>query len=481
MILQIKKHYLIIFFLIFYFCITSYKFIKYPTPFYDWDEAIYVQVGREMVQAKSLVPLWQGKYWLDKPPLAPLAYGIVETTIPLQPELSTRIFTLLLSIIALSFCYIFYYRLTKDKIVSTLTIILTSFTPVFLQRSQVLNVDIFLLLGWFGYVIFFNNFWLSLLFMAIGVLSKSLLGFYPAIIFTLYFIWLLIIKKINWQQFKKNITPIIIQVGILSIWYILMLIFFKYEFIKAQFLESQLKRVTASIESHFGKRTFYFDLLIEQFQPLSIFIIFGGLLILWNYWKKKNIENLINSLFFVPWFIFLNLTKTKISWYIYHVLPQFALLINYPLSLIKNIKIVYYGLALLIIALICNNNLLNNSFYNSHYSTYDQNYYLATYAKDNCQQLTVLIDPDSRKTHDTLQAMNLLISTSVWWGNHPAYVYYFGKHLDFIYDKQSLAIKIYQFRSNQCLVIDKNDLDLKPEKANLKLLKTFDSLYLYKR
>ncbi|MDO8610846.1 MAG: hypothetical protein Q7R95_09970, partial [bacterium] len=75
LLVQLQKHILIIVFLVFYFGITSYKFIHTPTPFYDWDESIYAQVGREMINQKSVIPLWQGKFWLDKPPLVPLAYG----------------------------------------------------------------------------------------------------------------------------------------------------------------------------------------------------------------------------------------------------------------------------------------------------------------------------------------------------------------------------------------------------------------------
>src|SRR3989338_7412997 len=95
----LKNHSPIILFLIFYFSITFYKLVSSPAPFYDWDESIYAQVGREMFTQKSIVPLWQGKIWLDKPPLAPLAYGIIGRTIPVSPEISTRTFTLLLSIL----------------------------------------------------------------------------------------------------------------------------------------------------------------------------------------------------------------------------------------------------------------------------------------------------------------------------------------------------------------------------------------------
>ncbi len=480
---QVKKHFLVIVFLLFYFSVTTYKFIAYPTPFYDWDEAIYAQVGKEMMTAKSLVPLWQGKAWLDKPPLSNLAYGVVETLAsPIAPpEISTRIFTLLISVIILAFTYILYYRLTKNRLIAFLTVVITSFLPVFLQRAQVLNVDVFLLLGWLGYLVFYPNFLLGLLFLAIGVLSKSLLGFYPPLIFICFYVYQLIFKKINFKEFKKLLTPIILQMTILMFWYVYMIFAYGNNFIYAHFLESHLKRVTASIESHFGKRTFYLDLLFNQLDPIGYIFIGSFFLLFWDYYKKRDDKKILYSFFFVPWFLFLNLTKTKITWYIYHTLPQFAFLSVYPLKYLKNKKIVYYGSALIVFTFVIYKNFDNNLFLKSHYSSYDQNYQLAVFAKNNCQKLSVLIDPDSRKTHDTLQGMNLLISTSEWWGNHPSYVYYFGKSLVFNYNKGSLKNSLTSFKPEECLAIDKNDADLKPEAFGFKLLKIFDSLYLYKR
>ncbi len=480
---QIKKHFLVIIFLLFYFSITSYKFIAYQTPFYDWDEAIYAQVGKEMVASKSLISLWQGKAWLDKPPLSNLAYGIVGTAAsPIAPpEISTRIFTLLMSVVILAFTYVLYYRLTKNQIIALLTVIITSFLPVFLQRAQVLNVDVFLLLGWLGYLVFYPNFWLGLLFLAIGVLSKSLLGFYPPLIFICFYAYQLIFKKINFKEFRKRLTPIIVQMVALMFWYIYMILAYGNNFIYAHFLESHLKRVTASIESHFGKRTFYLDLLFNQLDLLGYVFIGSIFLLLWDYYKKRDDKKILYSFFFIPWFLFLNLTKTKITWYIYHTLPQFAFLSVYPLKYLKNKKIVYYGLALIVASFATYKNFTNNLFFKSQYSSYDQNYQLAVFAKNNCQKLSVLIDPDSRQTHDTLQSMNLLISTSEWWGNHPSYVYYFGKDLEFNYNKESLKNNLTSFKTGECLMIDKKDSDLNPEALKFELLKTFDSLYLYKK
>lgn len=475
-----KKHWLIIVFLISYFFLIVFKLTSHPTPFFDWDETIYAQVGREMIREKSLVPLWQGDFWLDKPPLVPLSYGIVAAIFPNAPELSTRIFTLSLAIFVLGLMYALYYRLTKNQILATLTVIITSFTSVFLQRTQVLNVDVFLYLGWLGYIVFYSNFWASLLFLAIGVLSKSLLGFYPVMIFAGLYTFQLLIKQIKPKQYKELITPLIIQSSILLMWYVIMLAYFKTSFVKAHFYDSMIKRVTASIESHFGKRTFYIDLLFNQLGALAILSLASIAYILRDILKKKNLLIITLSLFFVPWFLFLNLTKTKIDWYIYPVIAQFAFLGIYLLSLIKKYKFLVVFIFLIVVGMIFKNNLLNKSLLSTYYSSYDNSYMLAVYSRNVCDSIDVLVDSGSRQTHDTLKDMGLLIGTSEWWGNHPSIVYYSDKKVNFIYEVGQFKDLLVKPEPNECFVINENDLSLLSDTRSIKLNKQFQDLYLYK-
>src|SRR3989344_8908383 len=133
-----KKHLSLIIFLTLYFFVIAFKLVNHPTPFYDWDESINVQVSKEIIKNKSLVPLWQGKAWLDKPPLPFLFFGIIMKLTPfLQPEISLRLTSLFLSIVALVFVYLIYLKVeTSRRDVSTgmiafLSVVITAFTPIF--------------------------------------------------------------------------------------------------------------------------------------------------------------------------------------------------------------------------------------------------------------------------------------------------------------------------------------------------------------
>ncbi len=477
---MLKKHFLLILFLILYFFIIAYKLIFNPTPFYDWDEAINVQVSKEVIEKMSLVPLWQGNPWLDKPPLPFLLFGIVMKFTPfVSPEISLRFFSLLLSLISLIFIYTVFYKASKDKFIAFFTVLLTSFTPIFLQRSQIVNLDVFLLIGWLGYLLFVQNYWVSLFFLAFGVFSKSLLGFYPIVILTGYYIYLLNIKKINFIKFKKLSLRLFSHVTILSIWYFVMVFIFKEQFLHQHIIETHFRRVTASLESHFGQRTYYLDLMFEQLGLFTWLSFLGFGIIIWRFIAKKlTNQQLTNLLYLFPLFVFLNLTKTKIFWYLYPAIPQFAFLAVLPLSLVNKKKVVFFFFGFIIIILIFYQNFIKTNFFTTFYSQPEDHYRLALYSKNYCDALTVLVGKETRDATKTLEDLALTISSTKQWGDHPSIVYYFGKKVNFEYDEAFLKKTLAYFTKKRCLVVGKNDLDIPFLNKQFLKQKNFDSLVL---
>ena len=207
-----KKHLFLIIFLFLFGSLLLYKLTSFPKPLFDWDESLYVQNGLEMLKEKSfLVPIWQGDAWLDKPPLSPLLLGIVAKFTPLPVEVSTRLYTLLLSLLALVLIYRLYLKASKSRLTAVLTAIITAFTPIFLQRSQVVSLDVTLLIGWLGFFLWLEKPLISVLFLFLSVQSKSLLGFYPLAIYCFYLIYLWLTKKVEvtkfWQKIKIVKVP----------------------------------------------------------------------------------------------------------------------------------------------------------------------------------------------------------------------------------------------------------------------------------
>ncbi|HEX7543085.1 MAG TPA: hypothetical protein VF385_03315 [Patescibacteria group bacterium] len=452
-----KKHWPIIIFLSIFFVLVASKLISHPTPFYDWDESIYVQAGKEMINQKSfLTPIWQGTNWLDKPPLVPLIYGVITKFVFFStPEITTRFFSLFISIVILSFIYVFYNRVFKNRWLATLTVAITAFTPLFMQKAQTVNLDIFVLLGWLGYILFFDNFLISFFFLFIAVMGKSLIGFYPVILVFVYYLYKFFKKEIKKKELEKIIKKILLQTFILSLWYVVMLIIFGKAFFWQHIVESHFRRVTSSIEFHFGQRTFYITLALEQMGYFFYFALIGGIISLINFLKNKISSGTFFTIFYLlPWFIFLNLTKTKIFWYLYPAIPQFAFLavvwIKYTNK--KSLKIIF---GLLLLATLFYQSIKQNVLA-TVYSKPESYYYLSLYAKNNCQSLDLLINKTSRESFTTLDKLGLLITTTKWWGDHPSMVYYFGKKINFYYDTENFN---KNFQNKGCFVIDKGDIN----------------------
>lgn len=475
------KNIVLIGFLVIYTVLIGYKLISHPTPFYDWDESIYMQVGKEMINVHSLTPLWQGHLWFEKPPLAPFIFGVMNA-LPFNPEITTRLFSLAMSVIILYLIYAWINRITKNKWIAFLTVTITAFNPIFLQRAQTVNTDTFLLIGWLGYILVFPNFWRSLLFLFLGVFSKSLLGFYPLILFLFFKTYQLFIKKIDKETFLKILEISAIQVVILSVWYALMFAFYGKDFIQTHFGDHLLRRVTSSIESHFGQRTFYIDIVVQQYGYYLIAALVGIVLLLkQNLFKKFNDEKILLGLILIPWFIFLNLTKTKISWYLYMFVPQVSFLISYPLTLLKNNKKILPLTVSFITIILFYRLFVIDNFFKTFYSQYDETYQMSVLAKYKCSSLDVLLNPQSRETFRVLDSMNLLISTSKFYGSNPSIVYYFGKKVNFIYDKNNVSKNLKSLTEDACFTLYKEDLDIAPKGPGFNLIKKFDSLYLFQK
>lgn len=478
----IKKHYLILLFLSFYFCLIAFKIIWHPTPFYDWDESLYIQTGKEMIQNKYfLFPIWQGAIWLDKPPLIPIIYASISSVFYFIPaEISTRMFTLLISIALFIFVYILYNKLFKDQVLSTLSVIVTAFTPIFLQRAQVVNLDLFLLFGWIGYVLFFDKKYLSFIFLFISVFSKSLIGFYPVIAIAFYYLYLFLLKKVNKKELKKAFVKLSLHTSLLLVWFVSMFVIFGNSFWNQHIIESHFRRVTSSIEFHFGQKTFYLDLIYQQYSFLLIFILIG-LVSLFIWFKRNKFESgkLFYALYLLPWFLFLNLTKTKIFWYIYAAIPQFGFFAASTGLLFKKNKKFYWIFIMLLTLGVFYKAFFIDNLLTTYYSKQEPHYFLSLYAKSKCEDLNILLNKQNRKSFDELDSLGLLITTTKWWGSHPSMVYYFEKKINFLYSEGELKKSLSQSKKDSCFVVEKDE-DKLVNKTKLTLLKKFDYLLLYK-
>ncbi|MFH0772922.1 MAG: glycosyltransferase family 39 protein [bacterium] len=449
-----KKHTLFFIFIFIFLWINLYKVISDVQPFYDWDESIYVQLGKEMIQARSLTPLWQGTVWLDKPPLVPFVYGLM-TLIPIRNEISMRVLTVFLSVGALSLIYMFVTKHSRSVVVGLMTVIITTYLPSYMQRSQVVNVDVFLVIGWFGYALFYKHRWLGALFLLIGVLSKSLLGLYPlGMIFIYEYISFLLHKKKMKNEFYSYIQTLVAHLFIASLWFIWAYITYRQEFIQYHFLDNQFKRITSSIEQHFGQRTFYIDLLVEQMKYAVVPALISIAVLTFIFIKNKS-KDAYFSLLFIPWFLFLNLTKTKIAWYLYPVFPQFVYLAVYGVCFIKKIWVQGVVACILLFIFFRFFGYSLTAPLITHYSQWESHIKIALDAKKNdCKDLVILVSENTRTSYATLLSMDLVIHTTTWWGDHPSMAYYADMPTHYYYSVDEFEKQILPGSPTRCFITE---------------------------
>jgi hypothetical protein len=284
------------------------------------------------------------------------------------------------------------------------------------------------------------------------------------------------------KEFMTLLRQMVTQAGIMMIWYLSMFFVFKEAFFREHIVESHFKRVSSSIESHFGQKTYYIDVMLEQIGlPMFFISIVGTFVMVFEYIKRKiNDEKVLNGMYLMPWFVFLNLTKTKIFWYLLPAIPQFSFLPFYPLKLISKNKNIYIIAGFFIIGIFLYRNLYQQRFLEAQYSDYSPHYELALYAKNKCNQIDALMNPTTRNTFDTLHKMDLTITTTDWWGEHPSMVFYFGKKINMIYDKEEMGERITKLDKNTCVITVKEDEDILKNNAKLTLLKKFGEYSLFK-
>jgi len=296
----------------------------------------------------------------------------------------------------------------------------------------------------------------------------------------LFFLYRFLTKQIDTKKLLEEFKRLFIHFFILAIWYIGMYVFYGNNFLYQHFYESHVKRVTASIESHFGRRTFYIDLLSIEFGKYIWWSILGFSILIFQCLRKRlSDQQLLFALFIVPWFLFLNLTKTKIFWYGHPYIPQFALLMVYPLSLIKKARLIYSLIIIVIITSLLHHYFISSTVLNNFYSSNDPHHIVAKIANSFCDELNVVVEPEGRETYQTLKSMNLLITTSRWWGNHPSMIYYFNGDLHFLYTLEELQDKNNNMTTEKtCFVIHKNDTNAM-QFLNMSVRFTKDPLQLY--
>lgn len=466
-----KNSYLIFIFFVFIFFGIIFRLYKLrDIPFSDWDEAIYAQVAKEILQNKSLITTFNGNLWLNKPPLSHILIAIAFFTFGFSHFYSRMIFVVF-SFLSLILTFLLSKKISliiqkkKDYSFALISTLVLASSSLFLERSTILNTDIIIAFSYLGYLYFIDNFFIKTIFLLLGVWSKSLVGFFP-LFFEIIF-WLK--EKKSLKDLIKKIFLVFFQIILASFWYIYAFIRFNNFFLQAHFFDQVLKRVVTPIELHFGNKFYYFIKIWEDFKFVSLLFILGYLIIflkLYQEVKKRGVKTIYQSSFIyyliilIPVFYlgFLSLGKSKIFWYLTFILPFL------PLSLcpfFQKPQRVFIKIILTIAVVFSLFNFIRETYLFKPLIVSEEKLTLAACLKDQKpQELAFLVDEEERKNREIIEKNNLFTTTSFLYAGSPRFIFYSDKKVKPFYNPQIFKKQYQQFPLITISIKDKENFNI---------------------
>ena len=298
----------------------------------DWDEAIYAQVAREIIQSGNWITLSHGyQPYFEKPPL--LMWGIAASYQLFGiSEFSSRLPSAIAGILLVYSTYLYSRTIYGGRTGFLAGLILLScFGFVYQSRNGTTNIPLtlFVITGCYAYqrlrqgsqkwwylffisfsLAFIVKFWAGLVLPAVVFISILVDGKLRETLRTRYF-WL----------------GVLLAAAIILPWHILVYLQNGQVFLDVYINRNLMQRTLTTLEGHFGSTLFYLDVLRSYFAPwyfLVPFAIAHGIKETVNQQKTGDIPIFL-ILFVFGLYTFI--VNTKLEIYILPVLPVLAILI----------------------------------------------------------------------------------------------------------------------------------------------------------
>lgn len=306
-----------------------------------FDESIYAKVSKNIFESGDYLTLRWGlnsNSWFEKPPLYFVITAYFYQIFGVS-EFSTRLATVLFSILGLFFTYRLAKLLFKSNYAAILAIFGLILNTSYLYYSRIGMLDVILTCFITGSIYYFVNFGeskkkldliLSGIMIGLAVMTKSLIGFLPLVIIGIYYL----INRFVYQ--KRNYLFLdLFWVGITSIlvaapWHLYMYQLHGDKFIENYFEYHQLTRFKTVIEDKGGPWYFYINVIRNTMRLWFVILLPALLLYLYSLYKKRicseSVILLISSLVILLLF---SDSSSKLKWYIMPIYPFLYIICAY--------------------------------------------------------------------------------------------------------------------------------------------------------
>lgn len=303
----------------------------------DYDEATYGLVAYETAKSGQIMTLktYDDKNWFEKPPLYFWISYSIRNVFVRNPELGLRLPSAILGILAVIGTMLIAYRIWKNYYITALSGIILATTPIFLEASRQVRLDIPVVASIvFGFYCFIcgreHHRWLIGVgvFAAIGFLFKSVIGFF---IFPIILIWAILHREYYWLRSFYFWVGIAVMLFLLLPWHIYESLMHGQEFWNEYLFRHILERFSSDIIGGTALNAGYFRYLFWFAAPWSVVFVVGAG---WGMFKNRtkiflNVNTLALTaiIFFI--FIIFEIARTKIFYYLLPMFPFVSLVVAF--------------------------------------------------------------------------------------------------------------------------------------------------------
>lgn len=468
-------------FLIIILGLVTRAYIQRDVLFYDWDEGIYAEVSSSLIDHHSFQTRFNDDIWFNKPPLS---HYLISTAMRIVPdkELASRLVMVILASLVLMTLYQLTQKLIRFFFVSDikhlsvfekemlflLPVLVTASTPIFFERATQLNTDVMLSLFWILYLLYQDRFFIKLAAVTCGALTKSLLGLYP--------LGLDVITQIPPSFSIKKINRALLLLLVPLLWHIINYLHYGDFFITSHLMDQLIKRVTDPIELHYGGRLYYIKLAWAHMHIFTLMIFTGYVYAVFDainfkenkFQFKKYVTYLKGFLpskewkmyvilfSAVPFFLFLSIVQSKISWYFATIVPLMTLAIPYGYMKLTSKLARMLILCVVIVSFLWR---FIPATYALHITSHNDpdNVKVARCIQPLSQKnVSMLVNAQERQNRNVIEAAQQQTVTSFIYGGSPSFVYYTQKHVHYYYKVDEF---IDDARKHQLVVVSQSDID----------------------
>ena len=290
----------------------------------SWDEAIYAQVAKEMVQSGDwLTPHWNGEIFLQKPPLSIWATAVMFRLFGVN-EFCARVFAAVCGVACLVLTF-YIGRLFLTDAQAFVAGVVLLFTPHFNYYARQGSMDVplvaFLLLAIYGYLKSkkYQRWWIVVgVGFGLAVLTKGVAAFPGVFAVGLA---ILIAKERPWK-FVEFWIGVVLFAAIAGSWHVAMSVIHGRLFFD-EYLGSQVfSRSVSTFDTTPSSPFTYIGTVFLGFLPFTPFLIFGVM----RLWRARMFPIAL-SLFALSTFLLYSLIPTKHHWYMVPIYPVLALIL----------------------------------------------------------------------------------------------------------------------------------------------------------